>query len=299
MRSLVTAAALVAVAMPGVALAERVLVADEDPELASAMTTTLAPWQLEIVVQPPAPESTRAAEERAIAGQARFVIWRRGGDIVVYDHERGAAEFRDAPAGPLDPASAMAAALSVKTLMRLPAPGTADLSTLPGRFRIQANVGGRAVGDGGLRAGAAVFVRPLAAHSWRLGLALEIGPGSDVDAMSFEGTYRDASFTLIASATWPLGPVDLEPFAGVGIVSTGLMGKEGSMTFDETETLPLVRAGLMGRHRFGGVSVGAAVAGDGVFGTPTYMRRNGNGVVFEVPSFVLTVGAFAAFDFDL
>lgn len=291
---------MLAVASPRFAVAERMLVADSDPELVRAMTTTFAPWKLEIVVEPPAPASTREAENRAVAGQARFVVWRRGGDIVVYDHERGAAEFRDAPDGPLDPASAMAAALSVKTLMRLPAPGTSSVvGTQPGRFRIQAQVGGRAVGDGGLRAGASIFVRPLAARSWRLGLGLEIGPGSDVESMGFKGTYRDASFFALASAAWLVGPIELEPFAGAGIVATGLAGEDGSDMREESKTLPLVRGGLMARYRRGGVSLGGAIAGDGVFGTPTYMKRNGNGVIFEVPSFVLTISALVAFDFDL
>lgn len=292
-------AALLAVASPRIARAERVLVADPDPELLRAMTTTLAPWKLEIVVAPPAPRSTQEAEDRAVAGLARFVVWRRGGDIVVYDHERGAAELRDAPDGALDPASAMAAALSVKTLMRLPAPGTATVETLPGRFRIQGQVGGRAVGDGGLRAGASLFVRPLAARSWRLGVGLEIGPGSDVAAMGFKGTYRDASFVALASAAWDVGPVELEPFVGAGIVSTGLTGDDGPELREETATLPLVRGGLMARYRWGGVSVGGALAGDGIFGTPTYMKRMGSGVIFEVPSFALSVSALVAFDFDL
>jgi len=292
-------AAMLAVACPRIAAAERVLVADPDPELARAMTTSLAPWKLEIVITPPAPASTQEAESRAVAGQARFVVWRRGGDIVVYDHERGAAEFRDAPDGPLDPASAMAAALSVKTLMRLPAPGTTPVETRPGRFRIQGQIGGRVVGDGGLRAGASIFVRPLAARSWRLGVALEIGPGSDVEAMSFRGTYRDASFVALASTAWLVGPVELEPFVGAGLISTALTGNEGPDLREEATTLPLVRGGLMARYRLGGVSIGGALAGDGVFGTPTYMKRMGSGVLFAVPSFALAISALVAFDFDL
>jgi hypothetical protein len=182
--------------------------------------------------------------------------------------------------------------------MRLPAPG-ATASALPGRFRIQANAGGRAVGDGGLRASAAVFVRPLATRSWRLGLGLEIGPGSDVEAMGFTGTYRDASFVALTSATWAVGPIDLEPFAGAGILSTGLTGKDGPEMRDETKTLPLLRGGIMGRYRLGGVSFGGAVTADGVFGTPTYMTRNDKKLIFEVPAFALTLSAFVAFDFDL
>lgn len=124
--SAVIRAAMIVMLASGPALADgtmRVLLADTDPELQRAVRAALAPWRLEVVIETEQ-RPTDATHAQAIgdAQTARFVVWREGTDLVVFDRERGEAEHRGAPSGALDPASAAAAALTVKTLMRLPPP---------------------------------------------------------------------------------------------------------------------------------------------------------------------------------
>ena len=40
--------------------------------------------------------------------------------------------------------------------------------------------------------------------------------------------------------------------------------------------------------------MGLRVAADAYFGTPTYTKANGSGVLYQVPSFGLSVAAFVA-----
>ena len=66
------------------AWADRVLLVDSDPELLRALEVSLAPWQLTIIVDArPLTEATAA--ERAGGAGARFLVWRDGADLVVYD----------------------------------------------------------------------------------------------------------------------------------------------------------------------------------------------------------------------
>ncbi|HEX7840230.1 MAG TPA: hypothetical protein VF469_22285, partial [Kofleriaceae bacterium] len=87
----------------------RVVLADPDPELRHAMEQALAPWRLDVVIEGPPPTDDGAARERADADTARFVVWRDGGELVVYDRELGSLERRASRAGVLDPPTAAAA----------------------------------------------------------------------------------------------------------------------------------------------------------------------------------------------
>ncbi|MEJ7599621.1 MAG: hypothetical protein WKG01_17065 [Kofleriaceae bacterium] len=108
----------------------RVLLADADPE-PGAVRATLAPWRLEVVVETTVPADAKQAQMIGETQTARFVVWRVRGELVVYDRDRGAVEQRAAPVGRLDPASAAAAALTVKTLMRLPPPDQVAEAPVP------------------------------------------------------------------------------------------------------------------------------------------------------------------------
>jgi hypothetical protein len=289
-------AARVAMAAPA---SERVVLADDDPELQRALTTALLPWKLEIVVVP--------AEHRQDDETARFIVWREGGELVVFDRQSNATERREAPAGALDPVSAAAAALSVKTLMRLPPlvdehPPTTPTDDSGFEVRVQAgfdtriahgssdtNVGARFVG--------AAMVRPWSI-AIRFGVAADIGTGFDLDRAGFKGTWTDWEILGLASWTYTTGPWEIEPYAGGGVARSSFAGIEMTVARDETATLGIVRGGAWVRRRFSVLTLGAGVAVDGTLGTPTYTRMGGNNqTLFDVPSIAASFGIVAAADF--
>jgi hypothetical protein len=292
---------------------ERIVVADPDPELQRALENTLAPWRLEIIYQATAPADTREAEARANAQAARFVIWRRKGDLVVFDRERGAAEHRDGTAGVLDPASAAAAALTVKTLMRLPPPppendiaiGSDVTAPQPApdsgpELRTQAGIATRVARGSetnvGARVEGAVLVRPWARRAWRFGLAGDLGTKSDVRQASFKGTWSDWALFAVASWAFERGPWEIEPHAAVGFTRSRFEGIEMATIRSETAMLGMLRGGAWIRWRSGRWSTGGSVDLDGVPGTPTYIKLSGNGTLFSVPSLAFALGVFVAGD---
>jgi hypothetical protein len=94
------------------------------------MEQALAPWHLEVVIESSPPTDTAMAGARAEADTARFVVWRDGMQLVVYDRELEFTERRDSRSGALDPPTAAAAALTIKMMMRLPLPPEADAPAL-------------------------------------------------------------------------------------------------------------------------------------------------------------------------
>lgn len=287
--------------------ATRVIVAANDPELVSALETTLAPWHFEVVVIDSAItiDSTAAAEREATARQARFVVWRRDPELIVFDAERGSAEHRDGPTGPLDAASAIAAALTVKTLMRLPPP---DDTRLPGQStfgaRISVDVGGRAAFGSttlvGGRLALAVAIRPWAPQL-RVGLLGEVGTAATVDAASFHGDWSDYCALAFASWTRARDRLELSPMFGLGVVRSTLDGREGGMGGQdprtESATQFALRAAVAVHYRLGSIRVGPELGIDARLGSPTYVRRQGAETLFRVPSLAVSLGLAGAVDF--
>ena len=295
----------------------RVLVADADPELQRAVKATLAPWRLEVVASATHPTDANHAQLIGDAQTARFVVWRERGELVVLDRERGAAEHREAPTGPLDPASAAAAALTVKTLMRLPPPEQVaeappaneprDQLAAPAvhdddgvELRVQAGIATRVVrgtqNEFGGRANLAVFVKP-ASIPLRLGVAGEIGTETDVQGSGFRGTWRDWSVIGLASWGFLVAPRwEIEPYVGAGVLRSMLDGEEGAMQRHERATLVTWRAGTFVRTRLGRFSVGGMLGFDATPGTPTYTRMGMGSQFFEVPPFALSLGFIVAAD---
>lgn len=297
----------------------RVLLADADPELQRAVQAVLAPWRLEVVIDAAAPADPAHAQLIGDERTARYVVWRAGGDLVVFDRERGAVEHRAAPAGPLDPASAAAAALTVKTLMRLPPPPpdedrVADASPPPAdealatgevtpagdgvELRVQGGAAARAAQrELGGRASLAVFVKP-ARFPLRLGVAGEVGTGADVQSSGFKGAWRD--WSVVGLATWGIGIAtrwELEPYVGAGVLRSMLDGEEPMMTpRHERATLVTVRAGAVVRVRTGAMSFGGMLGFDATLGTPTYSRMGNGTQIFDVPAATLSVGLVLAVD---
>ncbi len=291
----------------------RVVLVDPDPELRRAMTTALRPWKLEVIVDT-TPVDEAGAAARADALNARFVVWRRGKDLVVFDRERGDTQHREVAEGALDPVDAASAALTVKTLMRLPPPpeDQPEQPAVPAaeegsELRVQATAATRlAFGSDtviGGRLQGAVMVRPLASFGVRLGLLGDIGSSDKFKRASFEGTWFDWSVLVIAGwTTMPRERLEVEPFVAGGLTRSRVRGSEdnmgmGGLVLDERDTLPAIRAGSWVRYRLADMwTVGASVAVDLVPGTPTYTRPMNGRVLYEVPGFGLSLGVTVAVD---
>lgn len=311
--SALRAVALAAVMLAGASRAwadgDRVVLADRDPELRRAIEATLAPWHIAVVVDVAGPIDANAAQLRADARTARFVVWREGGELVVFDRARGQLEHRTAPAGALDPVSAAAAALTVKTLMRLPPPSEAAApagvtATLPHAspapaLRLDATLAMRIARgldtSSSARLAGAALVRPFAAPL-RFGIAGEIGTPTDVQRGGFKGTWRDWAVLGVASWAVERARWDIEPYVGAGATRSRVDGVEGTLARHERATLVLVRAGIAAHHRIGRVRIGGVVAIDAVAGTPAYTRASSGTKFFEVPPFALAIGVVTAID---
>jgi hypothetical protein len=304
MRALI--ACLIVVVCVGIAGADpaasaRVVLADPDPELLHAVETALAPWKLEVVIDAVRPASTAQAEARATRLTARFVVWRRDGDLIVFDRERRAAEHREGKAGRLDAADAAAAALTVKTLMRLPSPGHHDEVTPGGpELRFQIGLASRITrgseADVGARAGGAVLARPWHARGWRFGLAGEGGTSTAVQKSGFKGTWRDWAVLGVASWTEAIGRWEIEPLIAAGVDRSTFEGTEAGVERSEAATLALLRGGVWVRRRFDRWSLGGSLALDVAPGAPSYAKADGGKSIFEVPALAFAIGVFAAAD---
>ncbi len=299
----------------------RVLVADPDPELVSAINTSLAPWKIIVIAEPSVPDEAHA-HARADAVDAQFIIWRDHTELVVFDREHGTSERRAASAGAFDPVSAAAAALTVKTLLRLPPlPETQDgsLGVITGpvapappamasgpELRIQVGVGARVARgsqtDLGGRALLAVLVRPTPALGLRLGIAGELNTSSDISKAGFRGTWSDWAVLAVGTWSWSSGQLELGPTLGAGVSRSHFEGDLAMTRQTESATLPLFRGGVSVRWPLGAWSIGALLDAEWVLGTPTYTRETGMGsttTLFEVPGFSAVVGIFVAADLGL
>ncbi|MBA2543422.1 MAG: hypothetical protein H0V17_27520 [Deltaproteobacteria bacterium] len=301
----------IAVAAPA---SQRVVLVDPDPELLRAMTTALRPWKLQVIVDK-GPVDEAGAAARADALSARFVVWRKDTDLVVFDRERGDSQHRDAPAGALDPVAAASAALTVKTLMRLPPPpederppppppppATPPIVEAKLEMRVQAGfatrfaqgsdtaIGGRFVG--------AALVRPIGNVGWRFGLMGDVGTPDKIQRAGFDGDWSDWALLALASWTHVRRKLEIEPFLGAGIARSRFSGEDNmGGPRDERETLAALRVGGWVRWRFGGTwTVGGAVSFETSPGTPTYTKANNGPVIYEVPSFGVSVGVVVAAD---
>ena len=315
MRAAIAAILVLGVSPARAELPGRVIIADGDPELVRAVERVLAPWRFTIVVEP-APVTEREAPARATLRDARFIVWRQRGELVVLDRETGLVERRPARDGSLDAVDAAAAALTVKTMMRLPAPpdeepaiGTPIVAPAPAtpgpELRVQAGLGGRfargSQDDLGLRTTLAVMVRPWGTRGLRLGVIGELGTAPDVSSGSFEGEWSDWSLAGFASWAVTPGALVVEPFVGAGLARVSLSGVDQTASRDETSSVPLARAGAMVRWQLDWWSLGMMASVDTLLSTPTYTRVNmgmgmGTQELFEGPSVAFGVGVMAAID---
>jgi hypothetical protein len=286
-----------------------VVLADPDPELRNAMEHALAPWRLEVVIDGSPPADTAMAQQRADAGTARYMVWRDGDQLVVYDRELGFTEKRGSRAGVLDPPTAAAAALTIKTMMRLPppppqlethSPVTADATVAGLALRFQVGIATRITYGIApyvtARLSGAAVIRPWAAAGWRFGLAGDGGTSASVSHAGFKGTWSEWTVLGIASWTYTHDPWEFEPHAAVGVRRSSLDGADTNVARSEAATLPTARGGMWLRWRVARWTFGAALDVDGTFGTPTYSKPDSPAEIFQVPGVGVELGGVIAAD---
>lgn len=293
---------------------QRVVLADGDAELHRAVEHALAPWHLAVVIEGPPPTDAADAQERADRDTARFVVWRAGDQLVVYDRELGTTERRASRAGALDPPTAAAAALTIKTMMRLPPPPdpaevqvddgvvpayAAPAPTADPWLRVAASAAVRiAHGDTtdvSPRVVAALEVRPWR-EPWWLGVAGDVGPALEVSQAGFTGTWSQWALHAVVGRTIAFEAWELEPELAIGLRHSSLDGTDKDTARSETATLADGTAGAWARWRYGGWTFGGRVAVGVTLSAPTYIKTGAAAEIFQVPGIAVELGAIIARD---
>ena len=278
------------VALCATARAERVLVADSDPALRDAITKSLAPWKIDVVLDAVAPADAGEAATRA---NVRYVVWRDGDELVVFDRDTGQAERRAGHAGSLDALGAAAAALSVKTMLRLPplethvAVPVTPADETSSELRLEAGAGSRFEygldSNVALRFFAGAAFRPWQDSGWRFGALGDFGASATVVQAGFHGRWTN--WALLGSASWAAttGAWEVGPWLAAGIEHSSLTGDEMGMTRSEEAILFALRGGATLRYHVGDWSVGGVLAIEGLPATRTYTKLAAPAQVFEIP----------------
>lgn len=299
------------------ASADRVVLADADQELLHAIEASLAPWRLTIIVDA-RPVGEKTAAERADAAGARFLVWRDGTELVVYDRTTNTAERRPARTGAFDNVSAAAAALTVKTMMRLPPPEESPPPPPPGggpvvgvppareagiAVRIEAGGAGRISpgSDEGFSARLVLgaMIQPSTAHAWRVGLRGDLGTSTSIDRGATTGTWSDWSVLAVGSWAHAHRSWELEPWVGLGATRTTFDVVDATTPRLAKDTLFSARVGAIGRRRFGSLTTGLDLALSFTPAAPVYTRMTmgmGTPTVFEAPRFSIVFGIVVALD---
>jgi hypothetical protein len=295
----------------------RAVVADGDVQLRAAIADSLKPWLIEVVAAPNAPADIAAAMKQATDAGARYVIWREGAELVVLDREGDRVERREAPAGALDALAAAAAALSVKTMLRLPALPAGTIIEKPKRhvhhdepvdpnegveLRVNALIGARFEygldGNVALRFGGSFELRPWRDEGWRFGAIGDGGASATVDQAGFHGRWSNwsvlalASWTATLDARWEVGP-----WVAVGFEHSTLTGTEMTSSRREEAFAPALRGGAAARYRFGEWFLGGQLAVEGLLTNTTYTRLDPPAQVFEIPRIGAVLSVIVGVDF--
>ncbi len=301
-RSIVLGISLVA-SVASAEATKRVILADPDPELRQAVELSLRPWRLEVIIEASAPADLVTAEARADDRTAQFVVWREGPELVVFDRAQRVTYRRATRAGALEPSDAEAAALSIRTMLRLPPPGEVAIAAPPRdgfELRFEGAAGSRYErgldSNVALRFAAGAMVRPSRERGWRFGAVADFGAAATVEQAGFKGTW--SNWAALGYASWTLadGAWELEPWLALGVERSALAGTEMGMARSEDATLLAIRSGIVGRRRFGRSLVGVSVGVEGVVGSPTYTKLDAPADVFEVPPFSVVASVVIATD---
>ncbi len=270
----------------------RALVADDDGQLRSAITDALRPWSIEVSVAASTPTTVDDAMRIADSANAEYVIWRDGGQLFVLDRHRDRVERRTLSAGALDAVAAAAAALSVKTMLRLPSLTVVANAphvprSEPGPLRVSLS-GGERFEEGldsnlALRFGATIELRPWRGLPLRLGVTGDGGASATVDQAGFRGRW--SNWSILAHTSWDLdgGGWVLSPWLAIGAEHSSLSGTEMKMARSEGTFVPALRGGATARHYVASWFVGGQLAVEALLTTKTYTKLGGSEPVFEIP----------------
>jgi hypothetical protein len=267
---------------------ERVVLADADPELRRAVADSLRPWHIEVMVETVTPSDLSAARARADENTARFVVWRDGDYLIVYDRSSGQEDWRPTRAGAFDPIDAAAAALTLKTMMRLPAINAVVTPPEPPglELRIEGGAGSRYEhgldGNVALRFVVAAELRPWH-DGWLFGVIGDFGDSAAVDQAGFKGTWSNVSGLALASWSIQRDLWEVGPWLAVGLEHSSLDGTEMQMAHSETATLLAIRGGLAVHYHLGMLTVGGVTGVETLPSTRTYTKLNSPAQTFEIP----------------
>ncbi|CAN5195096.1 hypothetical protein BH11MYX1_BH11MYX1_53140 [soil metagenome] len=275
----------------------RALVADSDAQLRAAITDALRPWAIEVSVGSAVPTTLDDAMAIADTTRMEYVIWREAGQLVVLDRPGNRVERRVLGGGALDAVTAAAAALSVKTMLRLAPLVTAPIITAPsvphqadpesGWLRLSV-LGGARFEEGldsnlALRFGATLELRPWRDLPLRLGGMGDGGAAATVDQAAFHGRW--SNWSILAHASWALraGAWELAPWLAIGAEHSAFSGTEMMTARHQATFAPALRAGAALRYCIGSWCVGGQLAVEGLLSTTTYTALDGPAPVFEIP----------------
>lgn len=277
--------------------------------LLDAVETSLAPWQIRIVVIPAADAPPTAIAD---AHQAGFVAIGAGGVLHLYDRAAG-DQARPMPAD-LDEADAAALALTIKTWMRLgPAP-TADGAPAPievarpiapppppraWQLAASAALGVRA-NQGGLDAMQArvVLTAGVATRPVEVLAGVDLGPGDQVRTGMQPADWTQQAFFVRAARRFPLvDGLALRPVAGLSALRVAIDGHQ--FASGQSFAMSTWNLGLDGAVELGWQSghIGAHVVA-GITAVPTSQRLHDRSVNFELPAHLepwAAIGAQARF----
>jgi hypothetical protein len=310
--------AIVLVLLARVATASpRAIVADGDIQLRAAIADSLRPWLIEVIAAPNAPADQAAATQQASDAGARYMIWREGAALVVLDREGDRIERRAAPAGTLDALAAAAAALSVKTMLRLPELPAGTIIEKPKHhhaapvplddgsgveLRVTALAGSRVEygldSNVALRFGGAFALRPWRDLGWRFGAVGDGGASATVDQAGFHGRW--SNWAVLALASWD-GALDahweLGPWLAFGFEHSTMSGTEMMTPRTEEAFAPALRGGATARYRTGEWFVGGQLAVEGLLTNTTYTKLASPAQVFEIPRIGAVLSVIVGVDF--
>ncbi|MEO7033894.1 MAG: hypothetical protein ABI548_08430 [Polyangiaceae bacterium] len=283
----------------------RVVLADADPALRRAVADSLEPWHIEVTVDSATPTDLESARIRADQSAARFVVWREGDQLVVFDRGSGEAERRTTRVGAYDAADAAAAALTVKTMMRLPALPADPIVVAPAEergleVRVEGGAGSRYErgldSNIALRFIAAAELRPWHDAGWRFGVLGDFGASAAVDQAGFKGTWSNVSALALASWALQREAWEVGPWLAVGLEHSSLDGTEMAVARTETATLLALRGGVVVHYDVGLFTVGAIAGVEALPTTETYTKTNSPAQTFEIPPFSVAAELIVGID---
>jgi hypothetical protein len=281
--------------------------------LRAAIAESLRPWLIEVVAEPLAPASREAATEQGADAGARYVIWREHGELVVLDLERGELARRPAPDGSLDPVAAAAAALTVKTMLRLPPPveiGTSVAKPTPVptphedmELRTTASTGARFEygldGNVALRFGASLALRPWLDRGWRFAVIGDAGAPAGVDQAGFHGEWWNWSALVGASWAHTSGAWEIGPWLAAGVEHSSLSGTEMTTSRREEALSPALRGGATATYRVDDLTVGVQLSIETLLTHTTYTKLDAPAQVFEIPPIGAVLSFVIGYDFPI